>query len=437
MDSQLIITLFVLISTIAGLSFYLKTKLNQMADQTRAQLFEQLTLFQKEFNELLSQGRIEQTQTQSRHFDSLFDRMNDFSNRQSLNLEKIRERIDHFQEKFLDNARDGEKQNGERFEKIRETLEKSLDKLHKQNDLKLEEMRKTVDEKLHQTLEKRLGESFKQVSERLEEVHRGLGEMQGLAQGVGDLKKVLSNVKTKGSLGEYQLDNLMTMLLSEEQFERNVKTKKDKDSLVEFAVKIPNKDGDNGIVWLPIDSKFPTTEYENLKDAVDLADKELVKKVREKLARAIKGFAKDIRDKYIDPPNTTDFAIMFLPIEGLYAEVVSNVELFCELQNTYRITVCGPSTFSAFLNSLQMGFKTLAIEKRSSEVWKVLSVTKTEFSKFGVILDKVDKKLQEAQNVLSESKMRTRAIERGLRNVEALPTSETPLLNLGDSFSEK
>jgi DNA recombination protein RmuC len=311
-----------------------------------------------------------------------------------------------------------------KLEKMRETVESRLKEIQEDNSKKLEKMRETVDEKLHKTLESRLGESFKLVSDRLEKVQKGLGEMQSLANGVGDLKKVLSNVKTRGVLGEYQLENILEQLLTNEQYEKNVKTKSDSNQFVEFAIKLPSKKDDNKIVWLPIDSKFPTENYLALQDAYETGDMAQIEALRQDLARTIKTFAKDIHEKYVDPPYTTDFALMFLPIEGLYAEVLRDTGLFETLQRDYRIVVTGPTTLSALLNSLQMGFRTLAIEKRSSEVWEVLGAVKTEFGKFGDMLDKTKKKLREASNVVDNAGTRSRAIERKLRDVQELPAGK-------------
>ena len=322
-----------------------------------------------------------------------------------------------------------------KLEKMRETVEKKLQAIQEDNSQKLEKMRETVDEKLHKTLERRLGESFRLVSERLEKVQKGLGEMQSLANGVGDLKKVLSNVKTRGVLGEYQLENILEQLLTNEQYEKNVKTKKDSSQFVEFAIKLPAKKEEDKIVWLPIDSKFPTENYQALIDAYDIGDKVQIEVIRQDLARRIKSFAKDIRDKYIDPPFTTDFALMFLPIEGLYAEVLRDVGLFESLQREYKIIVTGPTTLSALLNSLQMGFRTLAIEKRSSEVWEILGAVKNEFGKFGDMLDKTRRKLREAGNVIEDAGVRSRAIERKLKNVQELPTQSAAAL-LEDTIEE-
>lgn len=311
----------------------------------------------------------------------------------------------------------------EKLEKIRLTVEERLLLLQKDNTEKLEQMRVTVDEKLHDTLEKRLGESFKLVNDRLESVYKGLGEMQNLAQGVGDLKKVFTNVKSRGYWGEIQLGTILDQFLTKEQYDCNIKTKPKSNDLVEFAIKLPGKN-DNEFVWLPVDSKFPIEDYSRLVDAEEAADAAQIMESRKKLENSIKSFAKDIHDKYIEPPFTTDFGIMFLPTESLYCEVLKNTGLCEFISQKYRIVVSGPTTFVALLNSLQMGFKTLAIEKRTSEVWQLLGIVKSEFSKFGDILDKTNKKLLEISSTMDLASKKTRTIERKLKNVEALPVSD-------------
>ncbi len=307
---------------------------------------------------------------------------------------------------------------------MRGTVEKKISEMQTGNEKKLDEMRATVDEKLQKTLETRLGESFKIVSERLEAVHKGLGDMQQLATGVGDLKKVLSNVKTRGVLGEYQLENLLDQLLTVEQYARNVKTKEGSNALVEFAVKLPGREDREKTVWLPIDSKFPKEVFEQLTEAYDNGTPEAIDTLRKMFAKGIKACAADICGKYIDPPNTTDFAILFLPFESLYAEVLRTPGLFELIQRECRIIITGPTTLSALLNSLQMGFKTLAIEKRSGEVWELLGAVKTEFGNFAGILEKTQKKLLEASNVIEKASVRSRAIERKLKNVQELPKEQ-------------
>ena len=307
---------------------------------------------------------------------------------------------------------------------VRETTEKQLKEIREDNGKRLEEMRKTVDEKLQVTLEKRLGESFKLVSERLEQVHQGLGEMQNLATGVGDLKKVLNNVKTKGILGEYQLGNILEQLLPREQYEENIATRPGSSERVEFAIHMPGA-GDNETIWLPIDSKFPLQGYENLLNARESGDLEAIAQAEKALKTTIEAFAKDISKKYVEVPHTTDFGIMFLPIESLYGEVLRHPLLFETLQRKHRITITGPTTMSALLNSLQMGFRTLAVTKRSSEVWKILEAVKEEFGKFSAQLDKVDKQLLTAKNSLEELRhTRTNVMQRKLRDVGTLELPE-------------
>ena len=316
--------------------------------------------------------------------------------------------------------------NEERFAKLRETVDEKLNQLRESNEAKLEEMRRTVDEKLHDTLEKRLGESFKLVSDQLEAVQSGLGEMRSLATGVGDLKKVLSNVKTRGILGEVQLGAILEEILTVNQYDTNVRTKPDSGENVEFAVRLPGPDGDSDkCVWLPIDSKFPQEDYQRLVDAADAGDADAVKEATQSLIRSVKNSARDISEKYVSPPDTTDFAIMFLPTEGLYAEVLRQPGLLDELMRTHRIVVAGPTTLAAILSSLRMGFRTLAIEKRSSEVWQVLAAVKTEFGKFGGVLEKLQRQLSTASKTVEETGVRTRAIERRLRGVEELPDSQS------------
>jgi DNA recombination protein RmuC len=315
--------------------------------------------------------------------------------------------------------------NDKKFEELKEKVEQKLQTLQESNSLKLEEMRVTVDEKLHSTLEKRLGESFKLVSDRLEQVHKGLGEMQTLAVGVGDLKKVLTNVKSRGTWGEIQLENLIDQLLTPEQYAKNIATKKGSGDRVEFAIKMPGRGTDkNEVLWLPIDAKFPMEDYQRLQIAQDAVDLVAIEDASKALENRIKGEAKTIFDKYLDPPNTTDFALMFLPVEGLFAEVLRRPGLIEKIQSEYKVVLTGPTTLTAILNSLQMGFRTLAIEKRSSEVWSLLGAVKTEFGKFGDILEKTQKKLAEASNTIDDASKRSRAIERRLRDVQELPVGE-------------
>lgn len=312
----------------------------------------------------------------------------------------------------------------ERFERLKLSVESRLTAIQVDNSAKLEEMRRTVDEKLHATLEQRLGQSFQMVSERLEQVHRGLGEMQTLAAGVGDLKRVLTNVKTRGTWGEVQLSALLEQLLTADQFSANVATRPDTNERVDFAIRLPGK-GDGAVVWLPIDAKFPIEDYQRLLDAQDRCDPAAVEEAAKAIEMRLKNEARSIRDKYVSPPHTTDFALLYLPIEGLYAEALRRPGLAETLQRDFRVSLAGPTTLAALLNSLQMGFRTLAIEQRSAEVWAVLGAVKTEFGKFGEALAHTKKKLDEASNSISKAETRTRQLTRRLKEVEALPVGES------------
>ena len=316
----------------------------------------------------------------------------------------------------------------QRLGEMRATLDQQLQRLQADNAQKLEQMRATVDEKLQTTLETRLGQSFQLVSERLEQVQRGLGEMQQLATGVGDLKRVLTNVKTRGTWGEVQLDNILEQTLTGEQYARSVRVRPDSAETVDFAVRLPGRNADDAPLWLPIDCKFPREDYERLVDAQEQADAELVRSTGAQLERAIRIQARSICDKYIVPPHTTDFAVMFLPTEGLYAEVIRRAGLTDALQREHRIVVAGPTTVTALLGSLQMGFRTLAIEQRSSEVWKLLGAVKSEFGKFAGILEKAEKQVSTVGRSLGEASRKTRTIERRLRGVESLSTDQSQAL---------
>ena len=312
-------------------------------------------------------------------------------------------------------------ENERRLEAIRITMENRLSSIQNENSIQLDKMRETVDEKLQKTLESRISESFKMVSERLEQVYKGLGEMQTLASGVGDLKKVLSNVKSRGVLGEIQLGAILEEILTKEQYEANVVTKKGSQSFVEYAIKLP---GDSSPVYLPIDAKFPADAYSKLLESYDSGDLTEIESSKSILIKRLKSFAKDIHDKYIDPPNTTEFAIMFLPFEGLYAEAV-RLGMVEELQRLYKINIAGPTTTAALLNSLQMGFKTLAIQKRSSEVWDVLGAVKTEFDKFETVLESAQSRIEQANSELDKLiGVRTRQIKRKLKDVEAIENTD-------------
>ena len=315
----------------------------------------------------------------------------------------------------------------ERFERLKMTVEGRLTAIQTDNANKLEEMRRTVDEKLHATLEQRLGESFKLVSDRLEQVHRGLGEMQTLAAGVGDLKRVLTNVKTRGTWGEVQLSALLEQLLTADQFAANVVTRPGSNERVDFAIRLPGK-GDGAVVWLPIDAKYPIEDYQRLLDAQERADPLAVEEASRAIETRLKNEAKSIHEKYVSPPHTTDFAMLYLPLEGLYAEALRRPGLAEALQRDFRVSLAGPTTLAALLNSLQMGFRTLAIEQRSAEVWAVLGAVKTEFGKFGEALAHTRKKLDEASNSIAKAETRTRQLSRKLKEVEALPAAESEQL---------
>ncbi len=369
------------------------------------------------------QGREESSRSLTIFGDSLLKRMNELAGFQKDQLDIFAGQLNS-----LTTSNEG------RMDKLRETLEERLRLIQDDTARKLDLMRATVDEKLHDTLEKRLGESFKLVSERLEQVQRGLGEMQSLAIGVGDLKKVLTNVKTRGTFGEVQLGLLLEQILAPGQYATNVETRAGSGQRVEYAIRLPGRDGtDESTVWLPLDAKFPQEDYLRLVEAQERGDLAGSDEALKQLERSIRLMAKDIRDKYLDPPHTTDFGLLFLPTEGLYAEVLRRPGLFDVLQREYKVLAAGPTTLAALLNSLQMGFRTLAIEKRSAEVWNLLGAVRTEFTKFGDVLDKTRKKLAEAGNHIESAVTRTRQMERKLKTVQALPSGESKeLLELGD-----
>lgn len=371
---------------------------------------DEISTNRKETSEANKEARGEIAKSIKDFGDSMRNEIANLAKAQGDNFEKFSTKLGEVIEK-----------NDAKMEKVREAVEKRLENIQKDNSAQLEKMRATVDEKLHETLEKRLGESFKQVSDRLDQVHKGLGEMQTLATGVGDLKKVLQNVKTRGMWGEVQLGNLLEDILTPEQYEKNVATKDKSNDRVEFAIKIPAKDDKIKNLWLPIDAKFPLEDYQSLIDASEKGDIESVERLSKALEARIKSEAKDIRDKYIDPPHTTDFAILFLPNEGLYAEVLRRPGFADNLRRDYKVVVAGPTTVSALLSSLQVGFRALAIEKRSSEVWAVLAAVKKEFVTFGDILDRTRKQLETATNTIEMASTKSRTIEKKLGKVQELP----------------
>ena len=315
------------------------------------------------------------------------------------------------------------------LDRVRVTLDQRVRELQEGNERKLDEMRRTVDEKLHDTLEKRLGESFKLVSDRLDTVHKGLGEMQQLATGVGDLKRVLTNVKARGTWAEVQLGAILEQVLTPEQYGKNVCIRPDTAERVEFAVRLPGPlDDPTTCVWLPIDSKFPQEDWLRLQDASDQGDVAAVQAASDALIRTVRGSAKEIHDKYVHPPASTDFAIMFLATEGLFAEVLRHPSVVSDLQQQYRVVVAGPTTLAAILTSLRMGFQTLVVEQRAAEVWRVLGAVKTEFGKFGDVLDKVQRQLTTASRTIEETGQRSRAMEKKLRSAERLPEAEAAMV---------
>jgi DNA recombination protein RmuC len=418
------------------LNKFTQTFSDQLGNLTKSNE-EKLEAIRKTFEEKLVdfQKSIDTNSKESRN--ELKDNLEAFKKELNDALKDYKERL---REQFTEFERSQKTQNVANSEKISElklSLEKSVKAMQEGNEKKLEEMRKTVDEKLNETLEKRLSESFKQVSDRLEAVHKGLGEMQTLALSVGDLKKVMSNVKSRGVLGEYQLQNIIEDLLTNEQYDKNVKTKVGSGAVVEFAIKMPHGNNMEKTLWLPIDSKFPKEDYEALVDAYDKADLVKIEEYTKAFIRGIKKNAQDIKEKYIDPPNTTEYGIMFLPYESLFGEVLRVPGLFEQLQRDYKITITGPTTLSALLNSLQMGFRTLAIEKRTSEVWDLLGAVKTEFGNFGGIIEKTKQKLISATKELDNTGARTRAIERKLRNVQDLPQEKiNSILDINNDDSE-
>ena len=401
--------------------------LERLLERSERTQREELARGREEAQTIGRQGREESLNAVKALGDGLLQRMSELAGMQKNQLEI-----------FADQLKNLTSTNDSRMEKMRETLQNRLQAIQEDNAKQLEQMRATVDEKLHDTLEKRLGESFKLVSERLELVQKGLGEMQSLANGVGDLKRVLTNVKTRGTFGEVQLASLLEQILAPGQFDCNVETRAGSGQRVEFAIKLPGRDPlDGSAVYLPLDAKFPQEDYLRLVEAQERADGPAAEEAGKLLERAIRVAAADIRDKYLDPPHTTDFGVMFLPTEGLYAEVLRRPSLADALQRDLKVLVAGPTTLAALLNSLQMGFRTLAIEKRSSEVWNLLGAVRTEFGRFGEVLEKTRKKLQEAGNHIDAATTRTRQMERKLRNVQALPSGEAQvLLELGDEESD-
>lgn len=397
-------------------------------EMLRIQFQKEFLINREELSKNLQENRNELTRSFERLNETLLKKAKD-------DREELRTALKDFQASFAKNVETFNTLQKEKFDQMKS----KQDEMIKTTELRLEQMRETVDEKLHKTLEERLGKSFEMVTKQLLVVQKGLGEMQNIASGVGDLKKVLSNVKIRGVLGEIQLGNILEEIMAPDQYETNVKTKKGSDSIVEFAIKLPGKGKSDKPVFLPIDAKFPQEDYVRLQNAYEIGDSAAVELSIKSLLQSVKKFAKDISAKYIDPPHTTDFGIMFLPIEGLFAEVVRQPDMIASLQREYKIVVTGPTTLAAMLNSLQMGFKTLAIQKRSSEVWNVLAAVKKEFNTFGGVLEKAQKKINEAnQEIETLVGTRTRMMQSKLKNVEQLevPPSEEEATKLID-FEEK
>ena len=405
-----------------------KTETRALEEVLHSQFQKEFMMNREELAKNLQENRKELTQS--------IDQLNETLIRKAKeDREELRITLKDFQASFSKNVETFNNLQKEKFDQMKS----KQDEMIKTTELRLERMRETVDEKLHKTLEERLGKSFEMVTKQLLVVQKGLGEMQNIASGVGDLKKVLSNVKTRGVLGEIQLGNILEEIMTPDQYATNVKTKQDSDALVEFAIKLPGRGTSDRAVFLPIDAKFPQEDYVRLQNAYEAGDAVAVELSKKALLQAVKKFAKDIASKYIDPPHTTDFGIMFLPVEGLFAEVVRQPDMITMLQREHKIVVTGPTTLAAMLNSLQMGFKTLAIQKRSSEVWNVLAAVKKEFNSFGGVLEKAQKKINEANKEIENLVgTRTRMMQSKLKNVEQLevPQSKEDTPNLID-FKEE
>ena len=427
---EYILLVFLVISTLLLAFFLFRKKFsNTSVIETvfKVELQKEFLLNRDELSRNLKENRNEFTQSFERLNETLLKKAKD-------DREELRTTLKDFETSFSKSVESFNTTQKEKFDQMKLKQEEMI----KTTELRLERMRETVDEKLHKTLEERLGKSFDSVSKQLLEVQKGLGEMQSIASGVGDLKRVLTNVKTRGVLGEIQLGNILEEIMSRDQYETNVKTKKGSDAIVEFAIKLPGRNVNDSPVFLPIDAKFPQEDYARLQTAYEVGDSVAVEQSMKALLLAIKKFAKDIANKYIDPPNTTDFGIMFLPTEGLFAEVIRQPDMITFLQREYKIVITGPTTLAAMLNSLQMGFKTLAIQKRSSEVWNVLASVKKEFNTFGGVLEKAQKKINEANNEIENLVgTRTRMMQSKLKNVEQLelPTDDSEKNNLLD-YSE-
>jgi len=430
MEPVLLIMLIVmvLISAAVTAAAYLtkKNTANQREDFDRT-IRDEFRIMREESSRSSRELREEMSLAQNANTGTLVNTIREMGKSLNENLELVVRQI-----KELTESNEG------RIDNVRNIIDSQLKCIQESNDKKLDQMRQTVDEKLHSTLEKRLGESFKLVSERLEAVQRGLGEMQNLAAGVGDLKRVLTNVKVRGTWAEVQLGALLEQILAPDQYGKNVQIKEYSREIIEYAVRLPGTDdGPDSHVWLPIDSKFPQEDYLRLVEAAETADAEAVQRATASLLKAVQLSAREISSKYVDPPRTTDFAIMFLPTEGLFAEVLRQPGQVEDMQNRYRVVIAGPTTLAAILSSIRMGFQTLALEKRSHEVWSILAAVKTEFGKFGEVLSKVKKQLNTASHTIEQTEIRTRAMAKKLRDVEQLPEAESAtVLELADMTKE-
>ncbi len=426
--NEILLLGFIIIVLFTAVTFLILNK--KISSIQNTNLKEEIERLDKLFRDEAGRNREETYRNSKAQREELISSMKNLGDQLSYTIGEISKRQKDQLEIFTKQLNTLTLSNEQKLDKLHDKVETQLKEIQENNSKKLDEMRTTVDEKLHDTLEKRLGESFKIVTERLEAVREGLGEMRNLAVGVGDLKKVLTNVKTRGTWGEIQLENLIDQILTPDQYSKNISTKKESNDRVEFAIKMPGRsENKDGVCWLPIDAKFPMEDYQRLTAAQELADVSLIEEASKALENTIKGEAKSIFEKYLDPPNTTDVALLFLPVEGLFAEILRRPGLFEKLQNDYKVIVTGPTTLTAILNSLQMGFRTLAIEKRTSEVWSLLGAVKAEFGKFGDILDKTQEKLRQASDTIDSAKTRTRAIERKLKEVqEPLTNEETQLI---------
>ena len=438
---ELLLLVLIALLAVANLLLLFRQKNTSEGKETQAALikFEQLlTQLEKQVKDDFQRNRDENQSSFKRQREELTQALNQFGERYDQNSKRLndllKERFVLLNEKQTQLNLEAEK----RIKEVRDVVEKQLKELREDNSKQLAEVNKTVNEKLQKTLNDRLSQSFETVGKQLKSVQEGLGEMKTLATDVGGLKKVLSNVKMRGGLGEVQLAMLLENILAPDQYEANVKTKAGSDAVVEFAIKLPGKDDLNSIVWIPVDAKFPKDVYEHLQNAYEDGNPVLVEQAQKELENTLKKMAKDIRDKYLDPPKTTDFGILFLPFEGIYAEVVRKAALLETLQRDYKIIVTGPTTLAAILNSLQMGFKTLAIQKRSSEVWTVLGEVKKEFNNFGGMMQKAQKNIQTGLNQLDDVMgVRTRAIERKLKDVSSLDEGNSPSKIENNPFNDR